>query len=64
MDLVRQLRRLHDVSNLEKVVEHMESKLTTDEALTLQEAADHRRAELAVGQLFDKVPKSAWKYVR
>jgi len=64
MDYVRQLRRLSDTFNLEKVIAHMSAKLSTEEGYTLQEAADHRRAEMAMNRYFDKVPKEAWRYVR
>ncbi|EKY3920614.1 hypothetical protein RCI35_004546 [Enterobacter hormaechei] len=38
-------------------------KLSDNEREILYAAADHRRAELAMNQFFDKVPKEAWKYV-
>ncbi|HFE3442935.1 TPA: Hha/YmoA family nucleoid-associated regulatory protein [Klebsiella aerogenes] len=64
MDLVRQLRRVSDETHLEMVVSHMEQKMEKEQTYVLHEAADHRRAELAVGKIFDKVPKEVWKYVR
>ena len=64
MDYVRQLRRLSSDINLEKVVEHMSYKLSGEESLTLQQAADHRRAEMVMNTWFDKVPKDVWRYVR
>jgi len=64
MALVRKLRKISDENLLERVIEHMEDKLSDDEREILYSAADHRRAELAMNKLFDKVPKEAWKYVR
>lgn len=64
MDLVRQLRRVSNETHLEMVVDRMAQKVSKEESYVLQEAADHRRAELALGKIFDKVPKEAWKYVR
>ena len=64
MDYVRQLRQLSSDINLEKVVEHMSYKLSGEESFTLQQAADHRRAEMVMNKYFDKVPKDVWRYVR
>ena len=64
MEYVRQLRRLSDATHLEWVVDHMSGKLSVDESLILQAAADHRRAEMVMTQFFDKVPKDVWRYVR
>ncbi len=64
MDLVRQLRNIKSADNLDKVAEHMEMKLSGDDRFILREAADHRRAEIAMNRFFDRVPKEAWKYVR
>lgn len=64
MAIVRKLRKISDENLLERVIEHMEDKLSGNEREILYSAADHRRAELAMNKLFDKVPKEAWKYVR
>lgn len=64
MGIVRKLRKINDKNLLERVIEHMEDKLSGNEREILYSAADHRRAELAMKQYFDKVPKEAWKYVR
>jgi len=64
MEYVRQLRRLSDATHLERVVDHMSGKLSVDEGLILQAAADHRRAEMVMKQFFNKVPKDVWRYVR
>ncbi|AMH08462.2 TPA: hypothetical protein MBE66_005207 [Klebsiella pneumoniae] len=55
---------MNDGSLLEKVVGHMEEKLTGNELEMLYAAADYRRAEIVMNQYFDKVPGNVWKYVR
>ncbi|EGS8100313.1 Hha/YmoA family nucleoid-associated regulatory protein [Klebsiella pneumoniae] len=57
-------RRAKNEVTLEKMVEHMEPKIERNDNHAFQAAADHRRAELACSQIFDKVPKSAWKFVK
>ncbi|EMN5850577.1 Hha/YmoA family nucleoid-associated regulatory protein [Enterobacter sp. EC-ML 621] len=64
MDYVRQFRQISDADNLERVIEHMETKLSDNEFQIVQAAADHRKAEMALNRYFDKVPKDAWRYVR
>lgn len=64
MDYVRMFRRIKDIDNLEKLISHLERKLTDEEFHIVIAAADHRRAEMVLSQYFDKVPKSAWRYVR
>jgi len=57
------LRRCQSADTLEKVAEHQNYTLTGD-ALSLFNAADHRRAEIVAGRYFDKIPKSLWRHVR
>lgn len=64
MEFVRKLRKINDGSLLEKVVGHMEEKLTGNELEMLYAAAHYRRAEIVMNQYFDKVPGNVWKYVR
>ncbi|MBA1550745.1 hypothetical protein G9H50_00005 [Klebsiella pneumoniae] len=45
---------MNDGSLLEKVVGHMEEKLTGNELEMLYAAADYRRAEIVMNQYFDK----------
>ncbi|MFG6656251.1 Hha/YmoA family nucleoid-associated regulatory protein [Scandinavium sp. M-37] len=52
MEYGRQLRRLNDATHLERVVDHMGGKLSADEGLILQAAADHRRTEMVMKQFF------------
>lgn len=63
-DWLRQLRRCSEKDTLEKVVELISRKLTGDDLGRFYIAADHRRAELVMNKLYDKVPASVWKYVR
>lgn len=58
-----QLRRCRNHETLEKVMEHTRSRLTPDELEPFNSAADHRLAEITMGQFFDKVPASVWKHV-
>ena len=51
-----QLRKCTSRDTLEKVIEINRYKLPLSEA-------DHRRAELVMNKLYDKVPSGVWKYV-
>lgn len=62
-DWLLRLRRCSEKDTLEKVVELTSRKLTGNDLLGFYLAADHRRAEITMGVLYDKVPASAWKYV-
>ncbi|EPC0068391.1 Hha/YmoA family nucleoid-associated regulatory protein [Escherichia coli] len=64
LDFLLKFRRSSSDETLEKVVEHMEPKVSKEDYNAFQAAADHRRAELACKKIFDKVPKSAWKFVK
>ncbi|HFT6292676.1 TPA: Hha/YmoA family nucleoid-associated regulatory protein [Escherichia coli] len=48
---------------LEKVIEINRYKLPLSESEAFYSAADHRRAELVMNKLYDKVPSGVWKYV-
>lgn len=58
------LRRCTSADTLERVAEHQNYTLTGDELYRFNAAADHRRAELVSGRLYDKIPKSLWRHVR
>ncbi|NNS09959.1 Hha/YmoA family nucleoid-associated regulatory protein [Erwinia sp. JH02] len=58
------LRRCTRAETLEKVAEHQNHMLEGDALYAFNAAADHRRAELVAGRLFDKIPKSLWRHVR
>lgn len=64
MNYVRMFRRINDIDNLEKLVSHLERKLTNEEFYLVVAAADHRRAEMFLNRYLDKVPKNLRRYVR
>jgi hemolysin expression modulating protein len=57
-------RRASQVETLEKMYEHMKGHVSNDEIEYFMGAYDHRKAELAVGKNFDKIPASVWQYVQ
>ncbi len=58
-----QLRKCTSRETLEKVIEINSYKLSLSESEAFFSAADHRRAELVMNKLYDKVPSGVWKYV-
>ncbi|MED7793177.1 Hha/YmoA family nucleoid-associated regulatory protein [Klebsiella aerogenes] len=64
MDILWQLRRCHNLVTLEKVVGIKQYKLLPGDQNALELAADHRRAEIITGRLYDHVPKHVWQLVR
>lgn len=64
MEFVRKLRRFHRRETLEQMVLHMEKRLAETELEAFRSAADHRRAELVTGRLYDRIPADVWRYVR
>ncbi|MDL1250230.1 Hha/YmoA family nucleoid-associated regulatory protein [Yersinia pestis] len=63
-DWLRQLRRCSEKETLETVAERISRKLTGDDLGRFLMAADHRRAELIMNRLYDKIPVCVWKFVR
>nr|WP_241647634.1 MULTISPECIES: Hha/YmoA family nucleoid-associated regulatory protein [Rosenbergiella] len=63
---IRRFRRCKSLDTLEKVYESMRDRnhIAPENLLAFESAADHRRAELATGKLWDKVPPHVWQYVR
>lgn len=59
-----QLRKFSSRETLDKVIERNTCELTDDELESFYSAADHRLAEIITGQFYDKVPVSAWSFVR
>lgn len=57
------LRKCTSRDTLEKVIEINRYKLPLSESEAFYSAADHRRAELVMNKLYDKVPSGVWKYV-
>lgn len=56
-------RHYHTLDTLEKVYDHLTYKGVSAEHYAMTQAYDHRKAELAAGRLFDRVPKHIWRYV-
>ena len=63
-DWLSQFRRCSSLDTLEKVYESARERLTGRELLSFESAADHRRAEITMNKLYDKVPPSVWRYVK
>lgn len=57
-------RKASSADTLDRMYEHMRDKVAQGDVEFFLGAYDHRKAELAVGRIFDKVPISAWKYVK
>lgn len=57
-------RRCRTLDTLEKVYEHLTYTADPAHELLITQAYDHRKAELAAGQLFDRVPGYMWRFVR
>lgn len=66
IDYLMTFRKCSSLDSLEKVYDKLNYSLTNDlEMSNMYRAADHRRAELVSGKLFDlgKVPKLLWTQV-
>lgn len=59
-----QLRRCTNRETLDKIIEKNKYDLTPDELEDFNSAADHRLAEIVTNQLYDKVPATAWSFIR
>lgn len=64
LDHLLRLRRCKTVETLNIVSKRLEVTLKGEELEAFLSASDHRRAELAIGKNFDKIPKEMWKWVR
>ena len=62
-DWLFQLRRCSTIDTLEKIIEKNQYSLSPAEMESFNAAADHWLAELTMNRLYDKVPRSVWKYV-
>jgi len=51
------------VETLDKLYEHLYYTVDVSEQYAMTQAWDHRKAELAAGKLFDRVPAHVWRYV-
>lgn len=67
IDYLLKFRKCTCNDSLERLYDKLNDDINDNHALmNMYRAADHRRAELVAGQLFDlgKVPKSLWAQVR
>ncbi|ENU4835473.1 Hha/YmoA family nucleoid-associated regulatory protein [Escherichia coli] len=63
-DWLLKLRRITEITTLDKVIERKEDTLTPAELVVFYSASDHRYVEIKVGKLFDKIPAHLWTYAR
>ncbi|MBY4841254.1 Hha/YmoA family nucleoid-associated regulatory protein [Pantoea sp. DY-5] len=63
-DWLFKFRRYNTLDMLDKVFEHLYYTGDSVEEFAMTQAYDHRKAELAAGRLFDRVPKHVWQYVK
>ncbi|WON78522.1 transcription modulator YdgT [Serratia sp. UGAL515B_01] len=66
IDYLMTFRKCSSLESLEKVYDKLNYSLVDDKEISnMYRAADHRRAELISGKLFDlgKIPKSLWAQV-
>ena len=61
---LHRFRRCSNLDTLEKVYENARERLSGNEFLAFESAADHRRAEITMNRLYDKIPPSVWRYVK
>jgi len=64
LDWLHQFRRCSSLDTLEKVYDNARERLSGKELLAFESAADHRRAEITMKRLYDKIPPSVWTYVK
>ncbi|EIC1587337.1 hypothetical protein K9692_004793 [Escherichia coli] len=57
-------RKCSTFDTLEKVYSRLNEKITGSDSFSVSSAYDHRKAELTMKKLFDKVPASVWSFVR
>lgn len=63
-DYLMRLRRCRKEKTLEIVATRLTASLQGHELDAFLSAADHRRAELTMGKLYDKIPSPVWQYVK
>lgn len=63
-DFLFKFRRSTSLETLERVFEHMRDNVAQQDMMDFLSAYDHRKAEITVGRIFDKVPSSVWRLVR
>lgn len=63
-DWLFKLRRITEITTLEKVIERKQDTLPDQELVVFYSASDHRLVEITVGKLFDKIPPHLWSIIR
>lgn len=63
-DWLMRFRRCRSMNTLEAVYEHLKYEGDPEEEYAFTSAYDHRKAELTVGKIFDRVPADVWKFVK
>ena len=62
-DYLMKFRKHHSINTLEIVFERMLDRVSQDELISLHGAYDHRKAEIVMGKIYDKIPQSVWSFV-
>ncbi|HEN3303471.1 TPA: hemolysin activation protein [Yersinia enterocolitica] len=63
-DWLNHFRRCSTLDTLEKIYESLREKISSEQRANFEVAADHRRAEIIMNKLYDKVPAAVWRYVK
>lgn len=64
IDFLMKFRACKSLDTLDIVFNRIsERKLESADLLNASSAYDHRKAEIVMGKLYDKVPASVWKFV-
>lgn len=63
-DWLMKFRRCHSMDTLETVYEHLMYEGDPKEGFAITPAYDHRKAEITVNKLFERVPAHVWKFVK
>lgn len=63
IDYLLKFRRYSSLDTLERVYEHMRYNVVAEDEMAFLSAYDHRKAELIMGKIYDKIPASVWQYV-
>lgn len=58
------MRRCSNMATLDTITERIQKRLSPDEMPAFLLAVDHRKAEITMKKLYDKIPVSVWRYVK
>lgn len=65
IDYLLRLRSVKTLDTLDKIIEKKgREPMNLADYLAFISAADHRLAEIVMGRLYDRIPKSVWGFVR